>query len=93
VGDAASLRWLAFLPHRPEGLLALVLAVRAGEAGGEAAPLDELVSDPSLLVIRASVVSDAGVAQLVERALGKAPDAEFLTALAADRGEGARSCY
>jgi hypothetical protein len=93
VGDAVSLRWLAFLPHRPEGLLATGAGGARGRAGGEAAPLDELVSDPSLLVIRASVVSDAGVAQLVERALGKAPDAEFLTALAAGRGQGVRSCY
>ena len=44
--DAASLRWLVFLLHRLEGMaLALVLAVRSGEAGGEEAPLDEFFAD------------------------------------------------
>jgi DNA-binding CsgD family transcriptional regulator len=79
--DADSLRWLAFLLHRLEGVsLALVLAVRAGEAGAGEALLDELVSDPSVQVIRPGVLSDAGVARLVELALGEAPDQEFLTA-------------
>jgi DNA-binding CsgD family transcriptional regulator len=79
--DAASLRWLAFLLRRLEGVpLAVVAAVRSGEAGGEEALLDELVSDPSVREIRPAVLSDAGVARLVEHALGAAPDAEFLTA-------------
>jgi DNA-binding CsgD family transcriptional regulator/predicted negative regulator of RcsB-dependent stress response len=79
--DAASLRWLAFLLHRLEGVpLALVLAVRTGELGGERAVLDELCSDPSLQVIRPGVLSEPGVARLVEQALATAPDAEFLGA-------------
>ncbi len=79
--DAASLRWLSFLARRLEGVpLALVLAMRAGEAGGEGALLDEFVSDPSVQVISPAVLSDAGVARLVQLALGDAPDREFLTA-------------
>jgi DNA-binding CsgD family transcriptional regulator/predicted negative regulator of RcsB-dependent stress response len=79
--DAASLRWLAFLVHRLEGMpLALVLAVRTGEAGAEPALLDEVVSDNSVLVISPAVLSDAGIARLVDVALGHPPDAEFLTA-------------
>jgi class 3 adenylate cyclase/DNA-binding CsgD family transcriptional regulator len=85
--DAASLRWLSFLARRLEGVpLALVLAVRAGEAGGEGELLDELVSDPSVQVISPAVLSDDGVARLVELALGDAPDREFLTACQAATG-------
>jgi DNA-binding CsgD family transcriptional regulator len=79
--DAASLRWLTFLLHRLEGVpLALVLGVRTGEAGSEAALLDELLSDPGVRVIQPAALSGLGVAQLVERALGAAPDARFLGA-------------
>jgi DNA-binding NarL/FixJ family response regulator/predicted negative regulator of RcsB-dependent stress response len=79
--DAASLRWLGFLLRRLEGVpLALVLARRTGERSGEEALLHELVSDPNVRVISPAVLSDAGIAQLVELALGDAPDAEFLTA-------------
>jgi DNA-binding CsgD family transcriptional regulator/Flp pilus assembly protein TadD len=79
--DAASLRWLTFLLHRLEGVpLALLLGVRTGEAGSQEALLDELLSDPTVRVIRPVALSDAGVAQLVERALGDAPDAAFLSA-------------
>jgi DNA-binding CsgD family transcriptional regulator len=78
--DADSLRWLAFLLHRLEGVpLALVLAVRMGEAG-EQALLDELISDPSVSVISPAVLSDAGVARLLELTLGDPPDAEFVSA-------------
>jgi AAA ATPase domain len=43
--DAASLRWLAVVLHRLDGVpLALLLAVRTGEISGEQALLDELVS-------------------------------------------------
>jgi hypothetical protein len=79
--DPASLRWLRFLLHRLEGVpLALVLGVRTGEAGSQGALLDELLSDPGVGVIQPAALSGAGVAQLVERALGAAPDAAFLRA-------------
>jgi DNA-binding CsgD family transcriptional regulator/predicted negative regulator of RcsB-dependent stress response len=79
--DVASLRWLAFLLHRLDGVpLALVLAVRAGEAAAEEGLLDGLASDPSVTVIRPGVLSDAGAAVLVEFALGDAPDPDFLSA-------------
>jgi DNA-binding CsgD family transcriptional regulator/predicted negative regulator of RcsB-dependent stress response len=79
--DAASLRWLVFLLHRLEGMpLALVMAVRSGEAGAEEPPLDEFVADPTVLVIRPAALSDAAIAQLIELALDEAPDDEFLTA-------------
>ena len=79
--DAASLRWLVFLLRRLEGMpLALVLAVRSGEAGVEEAPLDEFFSDPDVPVIRPTVLSDEAVTQLIELALGEAPAPEFVTA-------------
>jgi DNA-binding CsgD family transcriptional regulator len=79
--DAASLRWFGFLLRRLAGMpVALLLAVRSGEPGGERAPLEELVADPGVQVIRPGVISDAGVAQMLEQALGEAPDAAFLAA-------------
>jgi DNA-binding CsgD family transcriptional regulator/tetratricopeptide (TPR) repeat protein len=79
--DAASLRWLSFLLHRLEGVpLALLLGVRTGEAGSEEGLLDELLSDPGVRVLQPAPLSGAGVAQLVERALGTAPDPRFLRA-------------
>jgi DNA-binding CsgD family transcriptional regulator len=79
--DAASLRWLVFLLHRLEGVpLALLLAVRSGEAGVEEAPLDEFFADPDVRVIRPAVLSDGAMAQLIELTLGEAPDTAFVTA-------------
>jgi DNA-binding CsgD family transcriptional regulator len=79
--DAASLRWLSFLLHRLEGVpLALLLGVRTGDARGEEGLLDELISDPGVRVIQPAALSGAGVAQLVEHALGAAPDPQFLSA-------------
>ena len=79
--DAASLRWLVFLLHRLEGMaLALVLAVRSGEAGGEEAPLDEFFADRDVRVIRPAALSDGAMTQLIELALGQAPAPEFVTA-------------
>jgi DNA-binding CsgD family transcriptional regulator len=77
--DAASLRWLVFLLRRLEGMrLAVVLALRSGEAGVEEPPLDELVSDPDVRVIRPAVLSDEAIMGLVEIALGEAPEREFV---------------
>ena len=79
--DAASLRWLAFLLHRLDGMpVALMLAMRSREAAVEEAPLDEFVSDPDVLMIRPAVLSDGAIAQQLEHALGVAPAPEFVTA-------------
>jgi DNA-binding CsgD family transcriptional regulator/predicted negative regulator of RcsB-dependent stress response len=79
--DADSLRWLVFLLRRLEGVpLALVVGMRAGEADATEALLDELVGDPGLRTIRPAVLSDAGVARLVERSLGAAPESDFVNA-------------
>lgn len=79
--DRASLRWLVFLLHRLEGMrVALLLAMRSGEAGVEEAPLEEFVTDPDVLLIRPGVLSDGAIAQLLELILGEAPAPEFLMA-------------
>jgi DNA-binding CsgD family transcriptional regulator len=79
--DASSLGWLVFLLHRLEGMpVALLLAMRSGEAGVEEAQLDELVADPNVLLIHPAVLSDGAIAQLLGLTLGEAPAPEFLTA-------------
>jgi DNA-binding CsgD family transcriptional regulator/predicted negative regulator of RcsB-dependent stress response len=79
--DAASLRWFVFLLHRLEGMpVALLLAMRSGEAGVVEAPLDEFVADPEVVLIRPAVLSDGAIAQLLALTLGEAPAPEFLTA-------------
>ena len=79
--DAASLRWLAFLLHRLDGVpLALLMGVRTGEVDGEDALLDALISDPAVVSIQPAALSAAGVGRLIERALGGAPEPPFLSA-------------
>src|SRR3954467_11330636 len=76
--DAPTLRWLSFLGRRLEGLpLLLVLGLRPPEVAVETELLTELISDPTVLVIRPTALSHAGVAAMVEQEFGVAPDDEF----------------
>jgi predicted ATPase len=79
--DAASLRYLVFLLRRLDGMpVALLLAMRSGEAGVEEVPLDEFVADPDVVVIRPVVLSDGAIAHMLQVTLGEAPAPEFLAA-------------
>jgi DNA-binding CsgD family transcriptional regulator len=79
--DPASLRWLAYLVRRLEGLPVLVVGcLRPAEPGAEQRLLEEVLSDPDAFVIRPARLSEAGVARLVREALSQAADARFCAA-------------
>src|SRR5437764_2052994 len=64
--DKPSLRWLAYLVRRLEGLPVLVVAcLRSGEPAGEDQLLAEVVSDPAVFVVRPPPLSEAAVSVLV----------------------------
>jgi DNA-binding CsgD family transcriptional regulator len=73
--DVPSLRWLAYLLPRMEGLAALVvLGVRAGEPGEDPGVLAQISSDPLATVLRPGPLSSAAVARLLRGTLS--PDAD-----------------
>ena len=64
--DASSLRWLSFLGRRLEGLpLLMVLGMRPPEQSVETELLTELISDPTVLVIRPTALSQTAVKAMV----------------------------
>jgi class 3 adenylate cyclase/DNA-binding CsgD family transcriptional regulator len=85
--DAPTLRWLSFLSRRLEGLpVIVVLGLRPPEQSTEAELLTELVSDPTLLLIRPTALSEAAVASMVELEFGVEPDPEFTAACVSATG-------
>jgi len=86
--DSPSLRFLAFLLPRLEGLrAALVVAARPREAGTDAGLLAALTTDPSAEIVRLAPLTRIAVGQFLESGLGAAPEREFVDAcLRATRG-------
>jgi DNA-binding CsgD family transcriptional regulator len=84
--DTASLRWLAYLTQRLDGLNAVVIAaLREGDNGeGEGeVKSDHLMSvilDPRAVRIRPAALSPRAVATLVRRELPEEPDGSFCAA-------------
>ncbi|MGI5458760.1 BTAD domain-containing putative transcriptional regulator [Streptomyces sp. CA-249302] len=79
--DSASVRFLAYLAGRMEGLPLLVaLTLRTGEPqqGGELP--GTLTTDPSVVRIRPAPLTADGVAGLVRHTLGEEPQEEFTAA-------------
>jgi DNA-binding CsgD family transcriptional regulator len=73
--DLASLRWLAYLLPRMEGLEVVVVAgVRQSEPGEDPALLAQIMSDPLATVVRPAPLSGLAVTELVREAM--AVDAE-----------------
>ncbi len=73
--DLASLRFLAYLVRRLEGLPVLVvMTVRTGEEGPDDSLLAELALDPSVTVLRPRPLSTDAAATLVEAFLGEGAD-------------------
>jgi DNA-binding CsgD family transcriptional regulator/exonuclease VII small subunit len=73
--DPASLRLLAYLALRLDGLrIAVVATMRAGDATGDDRTLDELATGPVTTVLRPEPLSTNGVARLVHDRLPGAQD-------------------
>ncbi len=86
--DAPSLRFLAYLSNRLDGLpLAVAVATRPLEPGSETELLDELASGLVTRVIRPKPLSRTAVGDLVRDVLGADPDDSFSEAcFAATKG-------
>ena len=77
--DLPSLRWLAYLLPRIEGLdLLVVVGLRGEERGEDSALVGQIVSDPLAAILRPAPLSDKAATQLVREALS--PDAEVCAA-------------
>lgn len=79
--DRASLRFLAYLARRLEGLPLLVAAtVRTGETPTDAGLLDEIAHDPQTVAIAPGPLTEQAVALLVRDRLGEAAQPAFVAA-------------
>ena len=79
--DIASLRFLAHLARRLEGMpLLLAVCIRSGEPKTPDALLAQLTSDPTSTVIRPAPLTEAGVGKIIGRDLGADADAAFTQA-------------
>ena len=85
--DSASLRFIAYLERRLEGLRVLVLtAVRPGEPDAPARLLAEIAHDPAAVTVRPSALSETAVAELVRARLTADPAKQFTDACLAATG-------
>jgi DNA-binding CsgD family transcriptional regulator len=85
--DVPSLRFLAYLARRLEGLpILLVATVRPAELGGSEALLEEIVRAPSAVCVRPDPLSEAAVEELVQRRLGTVAEEAFVLACHAATG-------
>jgi class 3 adenylate cyclase/DNA-binding CsgD family transcriptional regulator len=85
--DGPSLRWLAYLAHRLEGLpLAVVVALRPPEQSVQAELLTELVADPAAMLIRPEALGIESVNQLALERFGREPERPFAEACLAATG-------
>jgi DNA-binding CsgD family transcriptional regulator len=85
--DAPSLRWLAYLLPRMEGLgLAIVGGLRRGEPGEDPGVLAQIVSDPLATVIRPAPLSTNATALLVREILSSDADDAFCLACQQETG-------
>jgi DNA-binding SARP family transcriptional activator len=79
--DNGSLRFLAYLLRRLEGLGILIIAtVRTGDDYLDPAVLDDIAQDPATVQIRPAPLTLPGVAHLVRRQLDQTPDDRFVHA-------------
>lgn len=77
--DPPSLRWLAYLTRRLDGLrVAVVATLRPLDE--QEPTLDELLVDPALTLVRPSALSVPSVAELVRNELGGDAEDAFITA-------------
>lgn len=74
--DASSLRWLAYLARRLEGVPACLLATLR-PIDDEHPLLAELLADPATAIVRPNALSAPSVAELVQQELGADADESF----------------
>ena len=85
--DPPSLRFLAYLRRRLEGLpILLVASLRSAEPGTGSPVLDELLADPLATVLRPGPLTEEGVAALVRDQLDADPEPEFSATVHAETG-------
>ena len=85
--DQSSLRYLAYLVRRLEGLSVLVVAsLRPAEPGADSALLGELAADPSAASLRPGALSEGAVSELVRQRLGDGADHAFAAACHSSTG-------
>lgn len=81
--DAASLRWLAYLVNRLDGVpVAVVLTIRPREPGAEQEIIDRLAADPQAMVLHPRPLTEQAVRALAEATMGRAPEPQFVAACA-----------
>lgn len=79
--DRSSLRFIAYLERRLEGLHILVAtASRSGEEGTDARLLEEIAVDPATVLIRPPLLSVCAVTELTRGQLGSEADQAFCAA-------------
>jgi DNA-binding NarL/FixJ family response regulator len=79
--DRPSLRMLAYVVRRLEGIPLLIVAtLRTNEPGSDPALLAEIAHDPMTDRIQPGPLSPAAMPALIERRLGSAPDGAFASA-------------
>ena len=79
--DRPSLRFLAYLARRLEGLdLLLVTGLRSAEPGTDPVLIGEIAAHPDVVRIHPGPLSDVGVTRLVEALLGDEPEPGFISA-------------
>ncbi len=79
--DRSSLRFIAYLERRLEGLNILIAtAARVGEAGADSSLLEEIAQDPATVLIRPPLLSVSAVVELAKNNLGADADQAFCVA-------------
>lgn len=85
--DHSSLRFVAFLVRRLEGLpVSVATAARPNEPGADATLLAEIAGDPLTTTIRPGALGLEGVRDLLARLVGQDPEDEFVRACQAATG-------
>ena len=79
--DRATLRWLAYVLPRLDGLdVLIVVGLRPTEPGADPAVVGQILSDPLATVIRLPALSAAAIAQLLRKTLSTDADDSFCLA-------------
>jgi tetratricopeptide (TPR) repeat protein len=85
--DLPSLRWLAYLMPRMEGLsLLIVVGLRQGEPGEDPGLLGQIVSDPLATTVRPAPLSADATARVVRETLSRGADDAFCAACHQETG-------